>query len=167
MNQDATRQDAAANEGQPGTPTLSIEKIYVKDVSVEVPHAPEIFLERGEPQIDIQLNNIATSLGNHLFNAVLTVTVSAKLGEKALFLVEVHQAGIFRVMNVPPQELEAFLAIACPNILQPYAREVISDVIVRAGFPSVLLQPINFEALYFAQKQEEAKKRQEGTTAEG
>ncbi|MDR1889502.1 MAG: protein-export chaperone SecB [Zoogloeaceae bacterium] len=135
-------------------PTFGIEKLYIKDFSLEVPNAPGIFLERGEPQVDIQINNSGTPLGDGVYDAVLTVTVTAKLGEKTLFLVEVSQAGIFRLVNVPEQEIEPLLAVACPNILQPYAREAISEATVRAGFAPVLLQPINFEAIYLSRLQE-------------
>lgn len=137
-------------------PSFGIEKLYVKDLSIEVPHAPTIFLEREAPQVDIQLNTQGTHLGDGVFDVVLTVTVTAKLGEKTVFLVEVGQAGIFRMANVPEHEVEPLLAVACPNILQPYAREAISDATVRAGFAPVLLQPINFEALYLARLQEQA-----------
>ncbi|MDR2364933.1 MAG: protein-export chaperone SecB [Zoogloeaceae bacterium] len=129
-------------------PMFGIEKIYVKDFSLEVPNAPQIFLEHGAPDVSIQINNSGAPLGEGAFDATLTVTVTAKLGDKTLFLVEVSQAGIFRITNVPENEIEPLLAIACPNILQAYAREVISDATVRAGFAPVLLQPINFDAIY-------------------
>jgi preprotein translocase subunit SecB len=137
-------------------PLFAIEKLYVKDLSVEVPNAPEIFLEQGAPQIDIQVSTQGTPLGEGAYDARLTVTVTAKLGEKTVFLVEVGQGGIFRIVNVPDQEIEPLLAVACPNILQSYAREAISSAIARAGFPPVLLQPINFEALYLNRLQERA-----------
>lgn len=137
-------------------PSFGIEKLYVKDFSIEVPNAPSIFLEREGPQVDIQINTQGTHLGEGVFDVVLTVTVTAKLGEKTVFLVEVGQAGIFRMVNVPQEQIEPLLAVACPNILQPYAREAISDATVRAGFSPVLLQPINFEALYLARLEEQA-----------
>ena len=148
----AQEQETATQEQQ--APAFGVEKIYVKDFSLEVPNAPDIFLEHGEPKVDIQLNNSGTPLGNGIYDATLTVTVTAKLGEKTLFLVEVSQAGIFRMVNVPEQEIEPLLAVACPNILQPYAREAISTATVRAGFAPVLLQPINFEAIYLSRLQE-------------
>jgi preprotein translocase subunit SecB len=137
-------------------PLFAIEKLYVKDLSIEAPNAPHIFLEQGAPQVDIQLATQATPLGEGAFNVVLTITVTAKLNEKTVFLIEVGQAGIFRIVNVPEQEIEPLLAVACPNILQSYAREVVSSATIYAGFPPVLLQPINFEGLYHARLQEKS-----------
>jgi preprotein translocase subunit SecB len=134
---------------------FNIEKLYVKDLSLEVPNAPGIFLERDAPQIDLQLNTTATPIETGVYEVVVTVTVTAKLTEKdkVLFLVEAKQAGIFQVRNIPEAETEPILAVVCPNILYPYLREVVSDVVVRAGFAPVILNPINFEALYHQQKQ--------------
>lgn len=129
-------------------PVFSIEKIYVKDLSIEVPNAPQIFLERETPSIEVQIQSAANAIGEGTFEVALTVTVNAKLEEKAFFLVEVVKAGIFQIRNVPEQDMEPILAVACPNILFPYARENISDAINRAGFPPVNLAPVNFEALY-------------------
>lgn len=140
---------------QQDAPSFAIEKLYVKDLSLEVPNAPEVFLERETPEVGIQLQTGVRRAGDGAFEVTLTVTVTAKIGEKTLFLVECGQAGIFRVQNVPEENLEPLLAIACPNILFPYAREVVSDSITRAGFAPVLLQPVNFEALYAARAQQE------------
>jgi preprotein translocase subunit SecB len=137
-------------------PVFGIEKIYVKDLSVEVPHAPEIFLEREAPQVEIQLNTSGQGLGDGVYEVVLTVTVTAKAAEKTVFLVEVGQGGIFRLMNVPNEQIEPLLAVACPNILFPYARETVSDAITRAGFAPIVLQPVNFEAMYMQRLQEQA-----------
>ena len=137
-------------------PAFSIEKIYVKDLSLEVPHAPAIFLEREQPEIDLQLATAGQALEDGVFEAVITVTVTAKLGEKVMFLVEAAQAGIFQIRNVPEEDISGILAVACPNILFPYVRETVSDVVNRAGFPPVLLSPINFEALYAQQMAEQS-----------
>lgn len=139
-------------------PVFSIEKLYVKDLSVEVPNAPAIYLDREAPEVEIQLNTAGTAVGEGVFEVVLTVTVTAKQGEKTYFLVEVGQAGVFRIMNVPDEQMEPLLAIACPNVLFPYAREVVSDAIARAGFQTIVLQPVNFEAMYMQrlQQQQEA-----------
>ncbi len=150
---DAATSPAGAADQQP---LFSIEKLYVKDLSLEVPGAPQIFLERESPQVDLQIHHNASKVEDGIFNAVLTVTVTAKIGEKTVFLVEAAQGGIFVIRNVPDSDMEAVLAITCPNILFPYAREVISDAVVRAGFPPVLLNPVNFEALYQAQRQQQA-----------
>ena len=135
-------------------PVFNIEKIYVKDLSVEIPHAPQIFLERENPQIDIQLLPQATSIEEGVFEVVITATVTSKIGEKVMFLVEIKQAGLFRIANLPSGDMEAILAVMCPNILFPYLRETVSNLTVRAGFPPVLLNPINFDALYQQQKQQ-------------
>jgi len=145
--------DVATQNDQP---IFSIEKIYLKDLSVEVPNAPQIFLERESPQVDVQLHHTSSTVDEGIYHTLLTVTVSAKLGEKTMFLVEVGQAGIFTVRNLAPADLEPVLAISCPNILFPYARQAVSDALVAAGFPPVLLNPVNFEALYAAQRQADA-----------
>ena len=137
-------------------PSFGIEKLYVKDLSLEVPNAPEVYLERKSPEVSIQLQTAAKPLAEGAFEVTLTVTTTAMLGEKTVFLVEVGQAGIFRIKNVPEENIEPLLAIACPNILFPYAREVVSDAITRAGFAPVLLQPVNFEALYASRVQQQA-----------
>lgn len=136
-------------------PVFAIEKIYVKDLSVEVPNAPQIFLEREAPQVEIQLNNQGSAVGEGVFEVRLTVTVTAKVQDKTVFLVEVGQAGIFRIMNVPEEQLEPLVAVACPNILFPYAREVVADAVTRAGFSPIVLQPVNFEAMYMARLEEQ------------
>jgi len=140
---------------QNAQPVFGIEKLYVKDISVEVPNAPEIFLEREAPQVEIQLNSAGRAIGDGAYEVLLTVTVTAKLGEKTVFLVEVGQAGIFRVLNVPNEQIEPLIAVACPNILFPYARETVSDAVTRAGFAPVVLQPVNFEAMYMQRLQEQ------------
>jgi len=128
---------------------FGIEKIYLKDLSLEVPNAPQVFLERENPEIEINVHNGSTPLEEGgLYEAVLTVTVTAKLKEKTVFLVEVAQAGIFQIRNVPPAELDAVLGVLCPNTLLPYARETVAGLMTRAGFPPVLLQHMNFEAAY-------------------
>ena len=137
---------------QNNQPVFSIEKVFVKDLSLEIPNAPQVFLEREAPTVDIQLHHNSTGVEEGVYQTILTVTVTAKVGEKTMFLVEASQGGIFVVRNIPAQELEAVLAIACPNILFPYVREVISDTVVRAGFPPVILSPVNFEAIYAAQR---------------
>ncbi|HMV52344.1 MAG TPA: protein-export chaperone SecB [Rhodocyclaceae bacterium] len=127
---------------------FTIEKIYVKDLSLEIPNAPQIFLQREQPEVQVQLHTEAAAVDEGIYQCLLTVTVTAKLGEKTMFLVEAGQAGIFQIRNVPQQDLDPILSIACPNILFPYVRETISDTIGRAGFPPVLLAPVNFEVLY-------------------
>jgi len=133
---------------QDSTPVFSIEKIYVKDLSLEVPNAPQCFLERDPVEINLQMQTGGEAVGDGIFNVVLTLTVTAKIGDKTQFLIEASQAGIFQIRHVPNEELEPIIAVACPNILFPYARETVSDAVTRAGFPPVLLAPVNFEAIY-------------------
>jgi preprotein translocase subunit SecB len=140
-------------------PVFSIEKLYVKDISLEIPGAPQAFLEREAPQVDIQLHHESQPVDEGVYQTLLTVTVTAKAKEKTLFLVEVGQAGIFVIRNLPEADMEPVLGIACPNILYPYVREVVSDMVVRAGFPPVVLTPVNFEALFQAQKQAKAEQQ--------
>lgn len=133
-------------------PGFGIEKIYVKDLSLEIPNAPQIFIQREAPQLSVELGNATSQLDEGVFEVTLTVTVTSKVGEKTAFLVEVAQSGIFQVRNIPQENLEMILGVTCPNILFPYAREAVSNVVTRAGFPPVLLNPINFEALYAQQR---------------
>lgn len=149
-------QDNNAVENQVAEPSFSIEKIYVKDASLEIPNAPQIFTERAQPQIGVELGNVAQMLEEGIFEVALKVTVTSKIEDKTAFLVEVTQAGIFAIRNVPEENIEMIVGITCPNILFPYAREAVSDLVVRAGFPSVLLNPINFEALFAQQKAQQA-----------
>ena len=135
-------------------PTFGIEKIYVKDLSLEIPHAPQVFLSNDQPQVDVQLHNESAGIGDGLYQVVLTITVTAKAGDKTMFLVETAQAGIFQIRNVPEADVEPLLSTACPNILFPYVRETVSDVISRAGFPPVYLAPVNFDAIYLQRLQE-------------
>lgn len=137
-------------------PIFSIEKLYVHDASIEVPNAPSIFTERTTPQINVELGNNAEQIQDGIFNVSIKVTVTAKIQDKVAFLVEVNQSGIFAIRNVPQENMEPILAVACPNILFPYAREAVSDMVTRAGFMPVLLNPINFEALYLQQQQQAA-----------
>lgn len=147
----------AAQAAQTNTqPIFNIEKLYVKDMSLEIPHAPAIFLERENPQIDLQLQTQAVVVEEGVYEVVVTVTVTAKLPEtdKVMFLIEAKQAGVFQVRNVPADEMETVLAVLCPNILFPYLREVVSNLAVRAGFAPMMLNPINFESIYQQQKQQ-------------
>lgn len=149
-------QDSQNQTEQNAAPIFSIEKLYVHDASIEVPNAPAIFTERTTPQINVELGNSAQQIEDGIFNVSIKVTVTAKIEDKTAFLVEVNHSGIFAIRNVPQENMEPILAVACPNILFPYAREAISDMVTRAGFMPVLLNPINFEALYLQQQQQAA-----------
>ena len=138
-------------------PVFSIEKIYLKDLSLEIPGAPQIFSERESPKIDINLHTETRELEAGIFEVVVTATVTAKVkDDKTAFLVEVAQAGIFQIRNIAGQELDAVLGITCGNILFPYLRESVSSVVVRGGFPPFFLTHLNFEALYQQRLQEAA-----------
>lgn len=134
-------------------PAFNIEKIYVRDLSLEIPHAPGIFLEREAPQVSLQLDTKSDTLDTGLYEVQVIVTVTAKINDKVMFLVEAHQAGIFRIQNVGEKDIGPVLGIGCPNIIFPYLREAVSDTVTRAGFPPVILNPVNFEAIYHQNQQ--------------
>jgi preprotein translocase subunit SecB len=128
---------------------LAIQKIYLKDFSFESPQAPEVFTRTDwSPKTDLNLRSAHTALGDTVHEIVLTVTVETKEEDKTVFLVELQQAGIFHIEGYGEEELKAIVGSFCPNILFPYARESISTVVSKGGFPEFLLQPINFDALY-------------------
>lgn len=136
-------------------PVFNIERIYLRDLSLEIPNAPQVYAERESPKIDISLHNEARALDAGVYEVVLTATVTAKLKDKTAFLVEVAQAGIFQIRNVPQQELDAILGVTCGNILFPYLRESISSTVARGGFPPFWLNYLNFESLYQQQRQQQ------------
>ncbi|HVB46837.1 MAG TPA: protein-export chaperone SecB [Burkholderiales bacterium] len=137
-------------------PSFQIEKLYVKDISLEIPGAPQIFLQADQPQLEVQVNSDALQFADALYEVTVTVTVTARAGEKTLFLAEAVQAGIFTVRGIAAEEMDPLLGIACPNILYPYVREAISDLVTRGGFPPVLLAPVSFETLYAQRAQRAA-----------
>jgi len=133
---------------------FSIQKIYTKDMSFETPNSPKIFTEKWEPAVDFNLGNNVTPLEDSLYEIALTVTITVKCGDKTAYLVEVNQAGIFSLIGFNEQEMEPMVGSFCPNILFPYAREVISDLVTKGGFPQLLLAPVNFDALYSQHRQQ-------------
>jgi len=135
-------------------PTFVIEKVYLKDLSAEVPNGPEVFLERDPPTVEVNLNSAGRQVQDGVYEVVLTVTITARIKEKTVFLVEAAQAGVFQIRNVPQQDMGPLLGIACPNTLFPYARETISTITVRAGFQPVILAPMSFEGIYQQQLQQ-------------
>ena len=140
-------------------PTFTIEKIFLKDLSVEAPNAPEIFAEREAPTVDVNITSNTREVQSGMFEVVLTVTITAKVKDKTMFLVEVAQGGLFQIRNVPQQDMGPLLGVACPNTLFPYARETVSMVTSRAGFPPVVLSPMSFEGIYQQQLQEQQKQQ--------
>lgn len=133
---------------QEGGKQFQIQKVYIKDVSVETPNSPHVFQQNWQPEVTIQLGNSAQALADNVHEVITTVTVTAKLADKTAFLVEVQQAGIFSINGYSAEERGMLLGSYCPTVLFPYAREVVSDLVVKAGFPQLLLAPVNFEALY-------------------
>lgn len=158
----AQEENTAAQE-QEQQAGFSIEKIYIKDASLEIPNAPQIFTDRTQPQVGIELSNFAQQIEAGVFEVAIKVTVTSKVEDKTVFLVEVTQAGIFQIRNVPEENIEMIVGITCPNILFPYARESVSDLVLRGGFQPVLLNPINFEALFAQQKQQQAEQSDAAT----
>jgi preprotein translocase subunit SecB len=151
-----THPAGAETQSQAPQPAFQIEKIYVKDLSLEVPNAPQIFMQVENPQLEVQVRNQGGQFADGLYEVTVTVTVTARSGEKTVFLAEVAQAGIFSVRGVPAQDLDPLLGIGCPTILYPYAREAISDLVTRSGFPAVLLAPVSFEQVYMERLQQQA-----------
>lgn len=133
---------------------FALQKIYIKDVSFETPHSPEVFTLKWEPQVEFNLSSNAERLQEGLFEISLTTTLTAKLEEKTAYLVEICQAGIFAVAGFTDEEFGPLLGSYCPNVLFPFVREAISDLVMKGGFPPMLLAPVNFDALYMQHVQQ-------------
>lgn len=153
------------NIQEPAEAQFSIQKVYVKDISFETPNTPEAFKMEWKPVVEMHMTNEGTPLGDDLFDVVLSVTLTVKIGDKTAYLVEINQAGIFLIKNIPEDVIGRMLATVCANILFPFAREAVSDIVTRGGFPQLLLSPVNFEALYAQQQQQQpAAQPESGTT---
>ena len=148
MAEDTQNGAVAATTDTPAGPSFTVEKIYVKDVSFEVPGAPMVFTEQQQPQLQLNLNQRVQRIGDNSFEVVLGVTLTCKSNDKPLYLAEVQQAGLFNLRGFEAQTLDAMLGIQCPHVLYPYARQLVSDLVQAGGFPPFFLQPINFEGLY-------------------
>ena len=148
MSDETTNGAAVPAQQDAAGPAFSVEKIYVKDVSFEVPGAPAIFTENVQPELQLNLNQRVQRLGENAFEVVLGVTLTCKAGDKTAYVAEVQQAGIFGLMGLEAQAVDVLLGTQCPNILFPYVRQLVSDLVQAGGFPPFFLQPINFEALY-------------------
>ncbi len=140
---------------QDAQPLFQIQRMYLKDLSLEQPHAPQILLEQAQPQVDINLGVSSEAVVEGIHEVCVTATVTTKVKDRVLFLIEAKQAGIFEIRNIAPDQIQAILGIACPSMVYPYLRAVVSDVCTRAGFPPVLLSEVNFQALYEAQRQQQ------------
>lgn len=137
-------------------PVFSLDKIYIKDLSLEVPNAPQIFLNREQPNIELNISFNTVQVEEGVYQTVLHAVVNAKIGEQQMFLIELDQAGIFQLRNIPAEQMDLIQNIECPNMLFPYLREAVTDVTTRAGFLPVILTPINFAYLYQQKQAQEA-----------
>ena len=146
-------------------PVFSIQRMYLKDLSLEQPNSPQILLEQQQPQVEINLGMGAESVADGIYEVAVTATVTTKVGDKTLFLIEAKQAGIFEIRNLPEEQLQPIVGIACPQIVYPYLRAIVSDVCTRAGFPPVVLSEVNFQAMYEAQRQQAAAANGNGSTS--
>jgi preprotein translocase subunit SecB len=158
-----TEETQGTKQQQPEGPQFGLQRIFVKDLSFETPNSPQIFLEQWQPEMNLNINTQVQELGEDLVEVTLVMTVTVKVGEKTAFLVEIQQAGVFLIKGVPKEQMGPLLGINCPNILFPYARETISDLVSRGSFPQLLLQPINFEALYAQRLQQMQQAQQQET----
>ena len=153
----AEENQAAATEEQQKA-RFVIQKVYTKDISFETPNSPDIFREEWKPELDLQLGNEYKRIDEENHEITLTVTVTAKVADKVAFLVEVKQAGVFLLTGYSDQEMGPMIGSYCPNTLFPFAREVVSDIVLKGGFPQLVLAPVNFDALYM-QQMEQAKQQ--------
>ena len=135
------------------TPVFQIQRMYLKDLSLEQPNSPQILLEQAQPQVDIALGMSAEPVAEGVVEVCVTATVTTKVKEQVLFLVEAKQAGIFEIRNVPQDQMQGIVSIVCPQMIYPYLRAIVSDVCTRAGFPPILLTEVNFQAMFEAQQQ--------------
>ncbi|MFN8898368.1 MAG: protein-export chaperone SecB [Pseudomonadota bacterium] len=138
------------------TPVFQIQRMYLKDLSLEQPNSPQILLEQAQPQVDINLGMQAEPVVEGIYEVSVMATVTTKVADKVLFLVEAKQAGIFEIRNLPDEQMQGILGIVCPQMIYPYLRAIVSDVCTRAGFPPILLTEVNFQALFEAQQQQAA-----------
>ncbi len=166
MAEEQAESSEAANTNEAPEQQFAIQKIYCKDVSFETPNSPQMFTEKWEPELKVDLHTGVTPLAENVYEVVLTVTATVKVAEKTAFLAEVEQAGIFNVTGFDDQQRDGMLGSYCPNILFPYVREVISDLVNKGGFPQLLIQPVNFDAMY-AQHLQQRQAEQEGTEPAG
>lgn len=138
------------------TPVFQLQRMYLKDLSLEQPNSPGILLEQQQPQVDIQLGLGAEPVAEGIFEVSVTVTVTTTVGERTLFLVEAKQAGIFEIRNLPDDQVQGIVGVVCPQMIYPYLRAIVSDVCTRAGFPPILLAEVNFQAMFEAQQAQAA-----------
>ncbi len=165
MSDEITNGAAAPAEGAAG-PAFTIEKIYVKDVSFESPNSPAVFNDAAQPELQLNLNQKVQRLNDNAFEVVLAVTLTCTAGGKTAYVAEVAQAGVFGLVGLEPQAIDVLLGTQCPNILFPYVRSLVSDLIQAGGFPPFYLQPINFEALYAETLRQRAQQGEQASLAD-
>ena len=149
------KQTGATEPAQQGQ--FGMQKVYTRDLSFESPNAPAVFQEEWQPSVNMDIANAAQPLADAIYEVTLSVTVTVSSDEKTMYLAEVQQAGIFHIGGFPSEMVKRMLATVCPNILFPFAREVVADLVMRGGFPQLLLAPVNFDALYAQHEQQVAK----------
>ncbi len=145
-------------------PVFQIQRMYLKDLSLEQPNSPQILLDQAQPQVDINLGLQAEGVVDGVYEVCVTATVTTKVNDKVLFLVEAKQAGIFEIRNLPDDQLQGILSIVCPQMIYPYLRAIVSDVCTRAGFPPILLTEVNFQAMFEAQQAQLAAQQGNGSS---
>ena len=145
------------------TPVFQIQRMYLKDLSLEQPNSPQILLEQQQPQVDINLGVGADQVTDGIYEVTVTATVTTKVGDKVLFLVEAKQAGIFEIRNVPQDQMQGIISIVCPQMIYPYLRAIVSDICTRAGFPPIMLTEVNFQAMFQAQQEQQAAQQGNGS----
>ena len=153
---------------QAQAPVFAIQRVYLKDLSVEIPHAPRIFLETQQPNVEVQMDVGSEQIAEGIYESTVTITITTKVGDKVAFLVEAKQGGIFEIRNVPEAQMPLLINVVCPNIVYPYLRSNVADTVQRTGFPPIHLAEINFEGLYQQRlAQMQAEQAQAGAAAVG
>lgn len=155
-------QDSPQPQNNDATPQFEIQRIFVKDLSYEAPNTPHTFVEEWKPEVQLNLETKSNRIQENIHEVVLSVTATVTSNKKSAFLIEVQQAGIFMMSGFPNDQLRQMLGSFCPNILFPYAREVISDIVMRGGFPQLILAPVNFDMLYAQHLEEQKNKTTDG-----
>ena len=136
-------------------PVFQIQRVYLKDLSLEQPNSPQILVEQGQPAVEVNLGVEVQPVADGIFEVAVSATVTTRLGDRTLFLCEAKEAGIFEIRHIPEDQIQPILGIACPGIVYPYLRAVVADVITRAGFPPVHLAEVNFQAMFEAQQSQQ------------
>lgn len=161
----AEQNNAAGNSAQSDSPSFNLQRVYVKDMSLEMPNAPHIFLEQEAPAVEVNIGIGGQRLAETMFESTVTVTVTTKINDKVLYLIEATQGGIFELANIPAEQMDPLLGIVCPTMLYPYLRANVADAITRASLPPLHLTDVNFQALY--QQRIAEMQKEQGTQSNG